>query len=225
MRYASAEEYLRDWPEGISGGKGSDTAKQQLNLQNQLTKQQLDLENKRLDMVSSSVGKYLTGSEGFDPTQLAAMRSQFLNQITQSYNQAGKNVMTALARRGSISSTQPVGGDYARGIASLEGASASDRASGLANIDLSNLQQALTNRFNAASLMNGQAATLAGNVGTFNSGANSALNSYITAANSGFGAAFTQALGGTLGKGIGTIATGGVGGALSGFGVPGMPKG
>ncbi len=176
MRYASAEEYLRDWPEGISGGKGSDTAKQQLNLQNQLTKQQLDLENKRLDMVSSSVGKYLTGSEGFDPTQLAAMRSQFLNQITQSYNQAGKNVMTALARRGSISSTQPVGGDYARGIASLEGASASDRASGLANIDISNLQQALTNRFNAASLMNGQAATLAGNVGTFNSGASDALN-------------------------------------------------
>ena len=217
MKYRSAEEYLRDWPHGISGGKGEGTAKAQLALQNKLQQQAFDLMQQRQTQVNSAVGKYLSGDVGFDPAQLATMKSQFLNQVAGNYNQGAKNVMTALARRGSISSAQPVGGDYARGIASLEGAQASDTASGLANIDLSNLQQAITNKFNAASLINGQSAQLTSPIATFGSGASNALNQYVQAANSGFGATFMHGLGGTIGQGLGTIATGGIG-ALGNWG-------
>jgi hypothetical protein len=153
------------------------------------------------------------------------MRAQFLNQNALNYNQAGKNIMLALKRRGSAPADAPVGGDYVRGLASLEGAAASDRSSGLANIDLSNLQQALINKFNAASLINGQAAQLTSPVSTFGSGANNALNQYVYAANQGFGNAFTSALGKGLGEGLGKIGTGAFGGVLKSLGVPGQQQG
>ena len=211
------QAYELGWPGGVSGGKGEGHAQKQLDLQNQLQQKAFDLMQQRQEQVNSSVGKYLSGDVGFDPAQLATMKSQFLNQVAGNYNQGAKNVMTALARRGSISSSQPVGGDYARGIASLEGAQASDTASGLANIDLSNLQQAITNKFNAASLINGQSAQLTSPIATFGSGASNALNQYVQAANSGFGATFMRGLGGAIGQGLGTMATGGLS-ALTGFG-------
>lgn len=214
MSEAEIERWIYAHP--VSGGKGSGEAKKQLDLQNQLTQKAFDLMQARQNEVESGVGKYLSGNIGFDPQQLAEMRAQFLNQNALNYNQGAKNVMTALARRGSVSSDQPVGGDYTRGIASLEGAAASDRASGLANIDLANLQQALTNKFNAASLINGQAAQLTSPISSFNSGASNALNQYVYAANQGFGNAFMKSFGGALGAGIGAGVTGGIGGMMPG---------
>ena len=204
------QAYELGWPGGVSGGKGEGHAQAQLDLQNKLQQQAFDLMQQRQTQVNNAVGKYLSGDVGFDPAQLATMKSQFLNQVAGNYNQGAKNVMTALARRGSISSTQPVGGDYARGIASLEGAQASDTASGLANIDLSNLQQAITNKFNAASLINGQSAQLTSPIASFGAGASNALGDYIQAANSGFGASLMKGLGSSIGSGIGSIATGGL---------------
>jgi hypothetical protein len=205
-----------DYDGPIAKCKGDGTAKDQLREQNALQREAFNLMKQRQADVQGAVGKYLSGNEGFDPQQLALMRSQLLNQLSSNYNQAGKNVMTALARRGSVQAGAPVGGDYVRGVASLEGGLASDRSSGLANIDLSNLQQALNNKFNAASLINGQAATLTSPIGTFGAGANNALNQYVYASNQGFGNAFTSAFGSTLGKGLGAGLTGAIGAGLPG---------
>jgi hypothetical protein len=203
MKYKSVEEYLADWPEGISGGKGDGTAKDQLAQQNKLQQQAFDLMQQRQNQVSGAVSQYLSGNVGFDPRQLALLKSQFLNSNAQSYNQAGRNVRSALLRSGSLDSSTPAGGDATRGIASLEGAMASNASSGLANIDLQNLQQALNNRFNAASLINGQAAQLTSPISTFGSGASNALNQYVYAANQGFGNQFSSGLGKALGNTLG----------------------
>jgi hypothetical protein len=214
-KYVPVESIGYEYSGAVAETKGEGTARDQLALQNKLAQQQLDLENQRLADVKAGVGKYLSGSEGYDPAQLATMKAQFLNQNALNYNQGSKNVMTALARRGSAVSGQPAGGDFTKGIASLQGAAASDRSAGLGQIDISNLQQALVNKFQAANLMSGNAATFAGNVGTFNSGANNALNQYVYASNQGFGNAFTTALGSSLGKGLGAGITGGLGTAAS----------
>jgi len=218
MKYKSVEEYLSDWPDGVSGGKGDGTAKDQLAQQNKLQQQAFDLMQAQQKKVSDAVSGYLSGNQGFDPQQLALMRSQFLNQNAQSYNQAGKNVRTALLRSGSLDGSTPAGGDATRGIASLEGAMASNASSGLANIDLQNLQQALNNKFNAASLINGQAAQLTSPISSFGSGASNALNQYVYAANQGFGNQFSKAFGSTLGAGLGAGLTGGAGNLASSFG-------
>lgn len=215
------EQYIEKWG-GVGGGKGTGNAQKQLDLQNKLTQQAFDLMQQRQNQVNSSVSKYMSGSgEGFDPAQLALMRSQFLNQNAQAYNQGAKNIRTALLRSGSSDGSNPMGGDAIRGLSGLQGAMASNLSGGLANIDLSNLQQALYNKFNAASLVNGQAAQLTSPISSFNSGASNALNAYIQAANQGFGNAFTTAFGGALGKGLGTGITGGIGNTMSripGFG-------
>ena len=199
--------------------KGDDVAKKQMEEQNKLQKDAYDLMKQRQNEVNSAVGKYMTGDIGYDPAQLALLRSQLLNQLALSYDQAGANARTALARNGSDTIDGPVGGDYVRGIAALEGGLASDRAAGLANIDLDNLKTALTNKFNAASLINGQAASLSFPIGSFGQGASSALDSFIEAKNA---PGFLNSLTTTLGKGLGTMATGGIGNLFNK--IPGMAK-
>lgn len=203
MKYRSAEEYLRDWPEGVSGGKGEGTSKAQLDSQNKLQQQAFDLMTANQKKVSDSVSQYLSGNVGFDPQQLALLKSQFLNSNASSYQQAGKNTRTALLRSGSLNSSTPAGGDAVRGISGLEGAMASNASSGLANIDLQNLQQGLNNRFNAASLINGQAAQLTSPISSFGSGASNALNQYVSASNSGFGSVLAKSFAGSLGNTLG----------------------
>src|SRR5207248_958676 len=110
---------------------------------------------------------------------LAMLRTQFLNSTAQQYGQAGRNVRTALMRSGSLDSSVPAGGDAVRGIAGLEGAMANTTSQGLTGINLQNLQQALANRFNAASIVNRQAAQLTSPISTFGSGSSNALNQYV----------------------------------------------
>lgn len=198
--------------------KGEGTSKDQLAQQNALQKQAFDAMMARQNQVGGAVSKYLNGDVGFDPQQLALLKSQFMNSTANSYKNAGANVRTALLRTGSADSSGPVGGDYVRGIAGLEGGLADTTSSGMANIDLQNLSQALNNKFNAASLINGQAAQLTSPIATFGAGANNALDEYMKAANSGFGATFMRGLGGSIGQGLGQGFIGGLGGVASGAG-------
>lgn len=183
--------------------KATGTSQDVLKQQEALQQQAFDMMKASQQQVSGAVGKYLSGNVGFDPTQLALLKSQFLNQNAQAYNTAGRNVRTALLRTGSDSSTAPVGGDYVRGISGLEGAQANNVSQGMTGIDLTNLQQMLTNQFNAASLINGQAAQMASPISSFTSGIGNALSNYVQASNSGFGNAFSSGFGSALGKTLG----------------------
>lgn len=199
------EEWVFENVLTVSGGKGADVAQQQLKEQNAMQQQAFNLMQQRQNQVSGAVSKYLSGDVGFDPQQLALMKSQFLNQNAAQYQQAGQNVRTALLRSGSANSSMPAGGDYVRGIAGLQGGMANNATSGIANINLQNLTQMLTNQFNAANLINGQAAQLTNPISSFGQGASSALSTYGQLANTGFGAtlesSFGKALGNTLGGG------------------------
>lgn len=197
--------------------KGDGVAQDQLKLQNSLVQQQLTQQKAIQDQMQNTFGKYLSGDIGFSPEQMSVLQSQFMNQNTGAFNSAGANVRSALSARGSGNGDLPVGGDYTRGIAELEGAKASSQSQGLLGLQAQSLAQALQNKFNAGSIINGQSAQLGQNVGTFNSGANNALNTYVQAANTGFGNAFTTAFGGSLGKGLGSGLSAGITGGIGGM--------
>lgn len=182
-------------------GKGSGTAKEQLDLQNKITADQLAQQKAIRDKILASTEKYTTGAgEGYDPAQFAAMISQFLNQNSQTFNAARGQVISSLNTRGVGGGEAPGGGDTTRGLENLEGARASSQSQGILGANIENLQQALTNRFNALNVQSGQAAQVGGNVATFNSGASSALDDYIKAKNA---PGFMQSLGQTLSAGVG----------------------
>jgi len=199
-------------------GKGTGTAKAQLDLQNKIAADQLAQQKSIRDQIMTATSKYTTGEgEGYDPAQLSAMISQFLNQNSQKFGAADSAVKASLTSRGSGGGDMPVGGDYTRGIATLEGAKASSDSSGVLGVNISNLQQALNNRFNALSVQSGQSAQVGANVNTFNNGANNALTDYIKAANApSFLQSFATALAGGAAAGIG-------GGIANSIGkIPGM---
>jgi hypothetical protein len=215
--YELLEKEEFDYSGPIDMAKGGDTAKKQMDQQNKLQQAELDQQNKLYSQINAGVGKYLSGDIGFDPATLASMRSQFQDSNALAYNQAGQGVRDALTARGGDGSL-PIGGNYVKGISGLMGSAASSKAAGLQNLAIMNSQQALTNKFNAGSLLSGNAASMNSPISTFGSGASNALNQYMQAANSGFGASFMRGLGGSLGAGIGSFATGGLGGVASSIG-------
>jgi len=201
----------------MSGG-GTGTSKDQLKRQNDLQQQAIDQQKALREQIMGSVGKYLTGAgEGFDPKQLAIMQAQFLDQNANAGKQAGQNVMGQLAARGGAGGALPVGGDFARSLEGLQGHIATSQSQGILGTNLANLQQALNNRFNAASVASGQSAQLGNDIGIFGSGASNALNNYVQASQSGFMNQFGKALGSGLGSAASSIATGGFGSGMSGI--------
>lgn len=169
-------------------------------MQHQVFKDQMDT----IQKVKGGLAQYLSGNVGFDPTQLALMKSGFLNSNSQAFNQARSGVSSALLARGAGGGSGPVGGDYTRGLSGLYGAEANSQAGGLAGIDVQNLQQALTNKFNTASLFSGQAANQSSDIGTFGAGRNNALNTYSSLSMAPtFWNSFGPSLGSTLGKTLG----------------------
>ena len=208
------ERYLAEG-RTVSGGKGGEAAQTQMNAAEARNKQAFDAQQRQLAQLNSAFSKYTTQNIGYDPQQLAAMQSQIQNQNTTQYNSAGQAVRNALLARGGAGGGQPVGGDYVRGISGLMGAQAADLSQNLNNLRIQNAQQALTNRFNAGSLLSGNAATLTGTQGVQAGQASSALNDYIKAKNSGFLSSFAQGFGGALGGGLGAGVTGGIGTAAS----------
>ena len=207
----------------MCGDHGKSKADQQLQQQNQLQQQQLAaqtaLRNQEMGNpnVRGSIASMLAGGVGFDPATMAAMQSQFLNQNTANFNQAGSAVRSALASRGAGGGDLPVGGDFVRGIASLEGAKANSQANGILGLNIQNAQQALNNQFNAANVASGQTAQLGNNIGVFGQGANNSLDQYVKAAST---PGFMSAFGSALGQGLGIGATGAFGGILQSVGLP-----
>lgn len=199
--------------------KGADVAKGQLDAQNALTKSQLDQQKSIRDQIMNVTGKYTTGAgEGYDPAQMSAMISQFMNQNSANFNQAGSQVYGSLNARGAGGGDIPVGGDFTRGLENLKGAQASSQSQGILGVNVSNLQQALNNKFNALGLQSGQGAQLGQNIGVFNQGSTDALKQYITGANSSpFMSMLGQVAGGALGAGLGGGISSAIG-KIPGFG-------
>lgn len=187
-----------------------DKQSKQLDLQNQIAAQQLASTNSTLGQVNGAVSPYLSGTQGFTPAQLAAMQSSVLDQNAQKFNAAGQQVNAEAAARGSNGMT-PISGVAQNGYGNLASAKASDLSTGLNTITQNNAQQALANKFNAASVLSGNAQTFAGTAGSYNSGAASALNNVTNAQKSGFLDNFNTAVGSGLGKGVATSLSGGVG--------------
>jgi hypothetical protein len=205
----------------MSGG-GTGTSKDQLALQNKLTQQQLDQQKQIRDQIMQSTSQYTTGAgQGYDPAQFSAMISQFLNQNSANFNQAGSQVMSSLNARGAGGGNMPVGGDFTRGLEALQGARASSQSQGILGANISNLQQALNNKFNALGLQSGQGAQLGQNIGVFNQGASTALGDYVKASQGGFLNSFGSALGGVVSAGVG----GGIANAIGKIPGLGAPKG
>jgi hypothetical protein len=191
---------------------GPDTSAQtnQLDLQNQLQQQQLASENAVNAQVNTAVSPYLSGNQGYSAQQLSALTGSALDQNALRYNQAAQQTNAQTSARGENGLT-PLSGVAASGYGNLQASKAGDLADSLRTVTLNNAQQANTNKFNAASILSGQGQTLAGNVGTFGSGASSSLNSLTTAQQGGFFNNFTKALGGAVGGAAGAAATGGAG--------------
>lgn len=206
------DRYIREG-RTVSGGKGASTANSQRQQELQMQQEAFNTQQQQLATLNNAFSKYLSGNQGFNPQALAAMRSQFLNNNSSTFNQAGQQVRSALAARGEGLGSNPVGGSYAGNLGNLLSAQASSQSQGLLGLNIQNQQQALSNMFNAGNILSGNAATLTGTQGVSGAGASSALNAYVNAANQGFGNAFTSGLGGTLGKGLGIGITGGLGAA------------
>lgn len=208
------ERYLSEG-RTVSGGKHDQEkqmAQQRQTEQDAQTQKAFSAQMDTLNTLKTSLSKYLTGNEGFDPSLTAALKSKFLGSNAQDYAGARSSVMSALARRGSGGGQGPVGGDFAKGLSSLAGQEASTLGAGMQNIDIQNLQQAVNNKFNAASVLSGNAATLNSPINTFTGSADNALNQRIKIGMTpGFGTNFLNSLGSSLGAGLGAGATGGIG--------------
>lgn len=212
------DRYIREGRTVSGGTKGKEKklSEDQLNKQNAQQNKAFSDQQSTLKSIKDSLGGYLSGNTGFDPQQLALLKSQFLGQNAQDFNSARSNVMSALASRGSGGGQGPVGGDFTKGLSGLYGAEASSKASGLTGINLQNLSQALTNKFNAANIFSGNAATLNSPISTFGSGATNALDERVKIGlTPGFGSSFMTSFGGALGAGLGGGLTGGIGTAAS----------
>jgi hypothetical protein len=200
----------------FSFGTGAGAAADQLKRDNAGQDSAVSRQNNLLDLIKNSTSQYLSGDVGFNPQQLALMRSQFLNQTTKSYAGAKSNLMSMLQSRGAAGGNMPSGGDAVRGLSGLEGSYASDRSSGLANIDLSNLSQMLSNKWNAIGALSGGAGQYGSQANMFGSEGSNALNTYSDALKSGFGGQFMSTLGKTLGSGLGMMGTGKLAGMMQG---------
>lgn len=198
------EGFDYDGPIDSCKDHGQDVANQQRQDQLDLQKKAYDDQRAQLDSLNKAFSPYTTGNIGFDPQQLALLQSQFLNQNDQAYSSAGNQVRSSLLARGAGGGDQPIGGTGVQGLLGLQSAKAGNQAAGLQDIGLQNLTQALNNKFNAGSILSGNAATLNSPISTFGGGASSALGSYVQAKSiPGFGGALATSLGTTLGKSLG----------------------
>jgi hypothetical protein len=192
--------------------------KTQLNTQNQMQQQQQSAQNQLLQQNNTALSPYLTGNQGFTPQQMAALNSQALDQNALRYNGATQQANSQLQARGEGMGNTPGSGVAATGYGNLQAAKAGDLADSLRTVTLNNAQQGLANKFNAASVLSGNAQTYAGNVGTYGGGASSALGNLTTAQGNTWQSQFGKAFGSALGMGAGLGAAGGLGSVSWGSG-------
>lgn len=192
----------------MSQSTSSQTA--QLNSNNQMQQQQLASQNALLSQNNAALSPYLTGNQGFTPQQMAALNSQALDQNALRYNQATQQTNSTLAARGEGLGNTPGSGVAATGYGNLQASKAGDLADSLRTVTLNDAQQGLANKFNAASVLSGNAQTYAGNVGTYGAGANAALGDLTQAQSNTWQSQFGKALGQVAGGAAGAF-TGGAG--------------
>lgn len=200
----------------MSQSTSSQTA--QLNSQNQLQSQQQQAENSLLQQNNTALSPYLSGNQGFTPSQLAAMNSQALDQNALQYNSAAQAANSQLAARGEGQGNTPTSGVQAGVYGNLQAQQAGNLSNSLQTVTLNNAQQALANQFNAASVLSGNAQTYAGNVGTYGSGASNALGNLTQAQGNTWQSQFGKAVGSGLGGAAGAFGGGfgaGAAGSLS----------
>jgi hypothetical protein len=186
--------------------KGEGNALKEKDRANRIQDEEIARQNAIYDQMKAGFSKYTEGNGiGFDPQQMALLTSQFMNDNASQYQQAGAGVRSALASRGMGTGEGPEGGDYVRGISGLMSGRANNLSGGMANLKLADLQQALTNKFNAGSLLSGNAATLNSPIGTMGQMSTNAFNQYMQAKNSGFGANFMKSFGAGLGGGLASM--------------------
>lgn len=201
----------------VSGGKGSDSAASVRDQEMAMQKQAFNKQQAMIDQLTKAFSGDLSGKNGFDPATLAAMKAAFLNSNDSTFNQAGSMVREALGARGNTGGN-PTGGDFTRGISGLLGMRAGSQSQGILGVDIQNAQQAIANKFNAGSILSGNAATLTGPQGVAGSAMSNALNDFMKAENSGFGASFMSSFGSSLGKVGADFIQGGLGKATGGWG-------
>jgi hypothetical protein len=213
------DEYF-DWQGPVDCLKGEGVAKQQLAQQNAAQAEASAQQKAIRDQIMGSISKYMTGAgEGFDPAQMSAMISQFLNQNSSDFGAAQQQVLSSLRARGAAGGDQPAGGDLGRSLSSLEAAKATAKSQGVLGVNVQNLQQALSNRFNAANLASGQSAQVGQDISTFGAGANNSLDQFIRAKNApGFLNSMATGFGGKLGNVFGDAVGAGTGSIFSSIG-------
>jgi len=209
------------------GDHGAKAAKAQLDADNKLKADAIAQQKAIRDQIMATTAKYTEGAgQGFDPAQLALMQSQFLNQNNQNFVQASQGVMAGLRSRGVAGGDSAGGGDLARGLEALQGARASSQSQGILGTNIADLQQALTNKFNALSVNAGQSAQLGQDVSVFQGGTNSDLSDYIKAKSvPGFMSSLATSFAGGIGGSLGKMATGGLSSMFSKIGKGGVPGG
>lgn len=189
--------------------QANNIAQQQLQLQQQA----FNLEKGQIGQVNAVAAPFVTPQgQGFTPEQMALLNSQSANTVNQGYNSAAQNVRSILGARGEGLGNLPMGTPAIQGFSQLEGARASDLANAYRTNQLANMNQALTNRFNAAALMAGQTPNFTNNTGQFGSQGLSALNTANQAYSNSFGGQFYPTLGslsGQLGTRVGAGLLGG----------------
>lgn len=205
----------------FSPDHGQDQAAQAQKEQTALQKAELDRQHAIQDQIRAATSHFIdNGGEGFAPEEIAAMRSMMMGGVADRYQTAGKSVRSALLARGSGDGSQPVGGDYTKGITGLESGLANESAEGQNSITATNARQRLSNMFNSFNVNNGVAAQTGNDIGIFGNGANNALNQFVAAKSiPGFSDTFAQGLGAGLSKALTSGPSGGCWIAESIYGV------
>jgi hypothetical protein len=160
---------------------GMAASQKQMDEQNRIAREQLQQQKKFSDPTFAAMVHFLTDEHGFSPEQASEMTSQFLDQQAQRFGEASRNASTNLRRRGSGEGDNPVGGDYTRGIAALQGMQAASTSAGLRDIKLEDLKQGLANKFNTASMFLGIAPSFGNQAVGFGQNATTALGDYVKA--------------------------------------------
>ena len=153
-------------------------ADQQRNLENQLTQQQLAMQQKQLASVNAATDPIIAAG-GMSPQQEAALRSMYMNNIPAQFKALQGGINNQLVARGITGGANAGGGDIARQFGALgaaEGGLQQQGEEGLQAQKYGQLMQAL-------GLKLGIGGQYGANVGGFNSGAIGAGNTATTAAN------------------------------------------
>lgn len=170
------------------------------------------LQKQQIDSVNAALGPYLTPQgQGYTPQQMAYLNSQMLANNNTAYNSAGSNLRSLLGSRGEGTGALPPGTTYSAPFAALESARSSDQMNAFRQNELANIQQALTNKFNAAGITAGLGGQYGQGVGQFGSNATSAGNAATNASLYGPGNLFLN----TLAGGGAKAGLAGLGGLLS----------